>query len=245
MDLVADIGNTRCKLGAFEAGRLVAKSAAARTPADWDAFVEGLAVPPTRVAVSSVNPGAKAPFVEWVRARLGLEPRVLGVDLAVRLPLDVEAPDKVGTDRLANALWAARRNPGRAVVVVDFGTAISMAVVDSKGTFRGGAIAPGVSTQARALSEHTAQLPLVAVGRAPVAIGRSTAACIEAGIFYGAVGLVDAIAERMDAILGEKALVVATGGDAELVASGSRRIERVVPDLTLEGVALALAEGAV
>ncbi len=239
MDLVADIGNTRVHLGAFEDGRLVAKFAGD----DRDGFVASLPARPARIGVSSVNPKARAAFVEWARTKLGVAPRVVGEDLRPRLAMDVVAPEKVGTDRLVNGLWAARRHPGRAVLVVDFGTAISMAVVDSKGTFRGGVIAPGITTQARALSEKTAQLPLAKPSRAPAPIGRDTVSCIESGIFWGAVGLVDLIAGKIEESLGEKLLVVATGGDSALIAPASSRIEQVVPDLTLEGVWIALSEG--
>ncbi|MEZ0229796.1 MAG: type III pantothenate kinase, partial [Planctomycetota bacterium] len=96
MDLVADIGNTRWHLGAFEGDRLVAKYAGD----DRDGFLASLSARPARVALSSVNPKSKAAFVEWVRARLGVPPRIVGEDLRPRLAMDVLAPEKVGTDRL-------------------------------------------------------------------------------------------------------------------------------------------------
>ncbi len=248
MDLVADIGNTRCHLAAFEGGELTAKDAVPGGPtsvmeAGWDRFLRGLPGKPTRVAVASVNPRVKVPFVTWALERLALEPRVLKENLRPRILLDVDAPDEVGADRIADALWAARRFPGQATVVLDCGTAITFNVVSSKGAFLGGAIAPGMSTQARALSEKTALLPEIKLGRAPGPIGRDTSSSIASGIFFGAVGLVSELIARIEAHLGEKVLVIATGGDAELLASGSKRIDRIVPDLTLEGVALALAEG--
>lgn len=250
MDLVADFGNTRSHLAAFEKGSIRARAAFANGTeremvAGWQSFAASLPARPARVGVASVNPAVLAPFVAWVKEKLGLEARVLGENLAPGIPLDVDEPSRVGADRLVDALWAARSFPGRAAVVIDCGTAITFNVVSSKGVFVGGAIAPGLGTQARALAEKTALLPLVSVTRAPAPIGRSTKACIEAGIFFGAVGLVDALCARIEDALGEKLVVVATGGDAELVASGSRRIERVVPDVTLEGVALALGDDGV
>jgi type III pantothenate kinase len=248
VDLVADIGNTRCHLAAFVGGKLTAKDAVPGGPttemeAGWDRFVQSLREKPARVGVASVNPRVKVPFVTWVGERLRLEPRVLKENLRPKLTMDVLAPDEVGADRIADALWAARRFPGQATVVIDCGTAITFNVVSSKGAFLGGAIAPGMSTQARALAEKTALLPEIRIGRAPGPIGRDTSSSIASGIFFGAVGLVAELTAQIESALGEKLLVIATGGDAELLASGSKRVDRIVPDLTLEGVALALAEG--
>jgi type III pantothenate kinase len=246
VDLVADIGNTRCHLALFDRGRIVAQRAVANgrpeseMADDWTSFARSLPARPARVALASVNPSVKLPFMKWVREHLGLEPLVLGESLRPAIVLDVREPGSVGPDRIADALWAARRFPGRAAIVVDCGTAITLNVVSSKGAFLGGAIAPGIGTQARALSEKTALLPRITVTKTPTPIGRDTVASIDSGIFWGAVGLVDLLAQKMEEQLGEKAIVVATGGDAELVASGSKRIERVVPSLTLEGIALAL-----
>jgi type III pantothenate kinase len=248
MDLVADIGNTHCHLAAFEGDRIVARGAVRGGRAvdemerEWDDFAATLREKPARAALASVNPKVKVPFARWLRERLGLTALVLGENLRPKIPVDVDAPDEVGADRLVNALWATRKLPGRAVVVVDFGTAISFDVVSSKGAFVGGAIAPGVGTAARALSERTALLPHIKVSRTPRAIGRDTVQCLDSGIYWGAVGLVDLLVGKMEEALGEKALVIATGGDAALVAAGSKRIERVEPDMTLEGVALALRE---
>jgi type III pantothenate kinase len=250
VDLVADIGNSRCHVAAFLAGKLVAKDAvpnqrsASKMESVWDRFVRSLPEKPVRIGIASVNPRVSASFLRWVTRGLALEPRVLKENLRPRLPLEVDAPDEVGADRIADALWAARRLPRQAAVVIDCGTAITLNVVSSRGAFLGGAIAPGLSTQARALVERTALLPDVAIRCAPRPIGRDTASCIASGVFFGAVGLVEQLCSRIETELAERLVVVATGGDAELLASGSKRIDRVVADVTLEGVALALAEDA-
>jgi type III pantothenate kinase len=248
LDFVADIGNTRAHLAAFESGVIVARAAvrggrpAPEVESDLEPFAASLKGPVARAAIASVNPKMTALLARWVRERLGIDPLIVGETLRPKIALEVDAPERVGADRLMNALWAARTFPGRAVVVVDFGTAISFSVVSPKGAFVGGAIAPGLGTQARALAERTAQLPLVQVSSLPRAIGQNTAAAIDSGIYWGAVGLVEALASRMEPLLGERPLVIATGGDAPLVAAGSARIERVAPDMTLEGVHLALLE---
>ena len=247
MDLVADIGNTRCHLAAFEGGGIVARRAVRggtvpEMEREWDAFAVSLPRAPDRAAIASVNPKVKVPFARWLRSRFGLEALVLGETLKIAIPVDVDAPAEVGSDRLVNALWAARNRPGRAVVVVDFGTAVSFDVVSSKGAFVGGAIAPGMGTAARALSEKTALLPHIAVTAAPRAIGRDTVACIDSGIFWGTVGLVERLTARIADELGETPHVIATGGDAALVAPSCPIIKEVVPDMTVEGIRLALQE---
>jgi type III pantothenate kinase len=248
VDLVADIGNTHCHLAAFSGETIVARAAVrggrsvGEMQVEWDAFAASLKGPVARAALASVNPKVKIPFAKWLRERLSVQALVLGENLRPDIPVSVDAPEEVGADRLVNALWAARRHKGRAVIVVDFGTAVSFDVVSSAGAFVGGAIAPGVGTQARALSERTALLPHITVTRTPAPIGRDTVSCIDSGIFWGTVGLVDLLSEKIELALGEKALVIATGGDAPLIASGSRRIAQVVPDMTLEGVHMALVE---
>ncbi|MBI3726068.1 type III pantothenate kinase [bacterium] len=248
MDLVANAGNTTCRLAAFSGQRIVARAAVrgGRSPsemeAEWDAFSRSLPEKIARAAVASVNPAVLAPLSKWMGEKLALSPSILGETLRPKIAIEVDAPERVGADRIANALWAARNLPGRAAIVVDLGTAISFSVVSSRGAFVGGAIAPGLGLGTRALAEGTALLPRASVSRAPRAIGRTTAACIESGVFWGAVGLVERVTKMMEDELGEKATVLATGGDAELVASATRRIERVVPDMTLEGIHLALEE---
>jgi type III pantothenate kinase len=253
VDLVADLGNTRSHLALFDRGQLVAKAAVPNADAEgepergWLAFLRSLEEKPTRLALASVNPAMKLRYVKWASGELGREPLVLGETLRPPIVLDVREPGSVGADRVADAIWAARRLKGRAAIVVDCGTAITLNVVSAQGAFLGGAIAPGLGTQARSLAEKTALLPRIEIAsgmkarsKAPAPIGRDTVSCIESGVFWGSVGLVDLLASKMEEELGAKAIVVATGGDAALVASGSRRIERVVPDLTLEGIALAL-----
>ncbi|HZU98747.1 MAG TPA: type III pantothenate kinase [Planctomycetota bacterium] len=246
MDLVADVGNTRCHLAAFEMGAIVHRFAARgdlgerELVAEWDRFLAA-AGRPGRAAIASVNPPVEEKLARWMRGR-GLEPLVLGKTLPARIELAVREPGKVGADRIAQALWAARKRPGRAVLVASFGTALCYSLVSSRGVFEGGAIAPGLALQAGALARGTALLPEVGLDEAPRAIGRDTRSSIEAGIYFGACALTDRLAIEMERATGEKLHVVATGGDAAVVARGSTSIAEVVPDVTLEGVAIALSE---
>jgi len=166
---------------------------------------------------------------------------VLGQDLPASLPLDLDRPEQVGLDRLANGLWLTSRHPGQAAVVVDLGTAVTFDVVSSEGAFVGGAIAPGLSTGAWALHERTrGRLPQVNLSETPPALGVDTEACLRSGLFYGLVGLVEATCAQLERELGASLHVVATGGDAERIAASCPLIDEVVPHLTLLGLLRAL-----
>lgn len=245
MDLVADLGNTRAHVALASREGVVDRvdvpndDPGALGPA-LDALVARHGAP-RRAALVAVSPRLRAPLEAWLAAR-GLAAAALGEALPVPIPLEVARPEQVGPDRLADAVWAARTHPGRAVLVVDLGTAITLNVVSPAGAFLGGAIGPGLRTQARALNERTARLPWVdpPLGEGDALIGGDTVACIRAALRWGAVGLIQTYAEQVERALGARPLVVATGGDAAAVAASCPRIEQVVPDLTLRGVHLAL-----
>ncbi len=138
---------------------------------------------------------------------------------------------------------AARARYGAPVVVVDFGTATNIEVIDREGRFRGGVIAPGVQTSANALFSHGARLPVIDLVVPPAVIGTSTVEPIQSGIMYGEADRVDGLVRRIFAQLGYEAPVIATGGLAPVVAPHSATITEVNPELTLEGLRL-IAEAA-
>jgi type III pantothenate kinase len=201
---------------------------------------------PARAALLGSSPRLRPALEGWLTGR-GLVARVLGEDLPAPIPLDVATPERVGPDRVADAVWAARAYPGRAVLVVDLGTAITLNVVSPGGALLGGAIGPGLRMQAWALAERTARLPLVEVrgsGDETPLIGKDTQGSIRAALRWGAVGLVTTYAAEVERALGVRPVVVATGGDAASIAAACPRIERVVPDLTLLGLHAALLAAA-
>ena len=151
------------------------------------------------------------------------------------MPIRYDNPAEVGADRIVNAL-AARELYGAPVVVVDFGTATTFDVVNRKGEYVGGIIAPGILISAEALFAHASRLYRVDVQKPDRLVGSNTAAAMQAGIYYGYLGLVDGILERLRGEMPDLATVVATGGQAELMAAGSRWIERTEPLLTLIGL---------
>ena len=249
--LVADIGNTHAHLGIFHGQVLVAREtfpSSGRVTddliADWQSFASGQL---EAVILASVNPKVRIPFCHWSRDQLGLAPKIVLEDLAKPLPLKVDNPEEVGADRVVNAFWAARSFPGEPVVIVDFGTAITFDVVSHAGDYLGGLITPGLHTAASALAERTALLPSVRVHATQTVIGKNTIDSINAGIFHGYTGLVDAICDAVATELGintrpPQMRVIATGGDAAVIAEGSQRIEYCVPDLTLQGLRLIYEE---
>jgi type III pantothenate kinase len=144
-----------------------------------------------------------------------------------------------GVDRLLNAAAAFDRVK-QACVIVDAGTAITIDFIDGQGTFHGGAIAPGAAMQLKALHEHTAALPDLSF-RAPdnEPFGRNTAQAMYQGVFYGIRGMVQRLVEQYAQSFGAFPMVIATGGDAKVLFENDELIERIVPDLTLLGMAVA------
>jgi len=194
--------------------------------------------------ISSVVPKASLVLAKSLNCpALWVDHRVPG-GVAVSYP----KPMSIGADRLANAAAAVRlgRLPA---IVIDFGTAVTFDVIDAKGCYLGGIIAPGLPTAASALHERTALLPLTQVKKIDSSVGKSTQEAIQIGLLMGAVGLAREAVNRIikETFKGRKPYVIATGGDAELVTrlatqgGGSKIIDQVDPLLTLRGL-LVIAE---
>jgi type III pantothenate kinase len=244
MLLAADIGNTHVHLGVYENDRLLATT---KFPGErvtdlddeWARWRGADAEAPLAGAVvCSVNPKTKIPFCHWVARRFGARPAVVGEDLRLPIALLVDSKDEVGADRIVNAYAGWRLLGEGPIVIADFGTAITLDVVSERGEYLGGAIAPGLRTAARALSDRTALLPYVKVTPADHAIGRNTIDALRSGLWFGLLGLVDALCERVAAELPKPPHWLATGGDAPLVAEHSRFLRDVRPNLTLDGLRL-------
>lgn len=168
-----------------------------------------------------------------------MEPYVVGPRSPLGLKLRVEEPDQVGADRLLNAL-AAWRLYGGPAVVLDFGTATTLDCLSARGEYLGGAILVGPELMARALSEHTARLPQVDLAKPRRYVAKNTVECIQVGLYHGYLGMLESIlSATLREMRAPKALVLATGGLAELYAPAVKRVRRVVPDLTLQGLRLA------
>lgn len=248
MLLAIDIGNSKVAVGLFKAsllhhhsqiptglqtgeeayGRLLsAQLSAARTPADEI----------TGAIISCVVPPLAATFKSIVARAVAQDPLFVSAEMETGLTIRYSNPAELGSDRIASAV-AAFHQYRTDVIVVDLGTATTFSLVTREGEFLGGAIAPGLGIAADALYSKTAQLPRVPLQRPSSVIGRDTSSNIQAGLLLGHAGLVDSMIERMETELGRKTIAVATGGLGDLVAAESRRIQKVHPFLTLEGLEL-------
>lgn len=195
----------------------------------------------TRCVIGTVVPAALYNLRRLCRDWFRCEPLVARSTLNWGFDIRVDRPQEVGADRLLNALAAHHHYKGP-LVVVDFGTATTFDVVDRDGAYLGGIIAPGINLSIEALHRAAARLPRIGIGRPQAVIGRDTVSAMQAGIFWGYVGLIEGIVGRIRAEREDPTLkLVATGGLAPLLAEGTTLIERVDPDITLEGLRL-LAE---
>lgn len=191
------------------------------------------------IAVSSVVPPLDPILKEVCALYFGgknkIKPLFIEPGIKTGLPVLTDNPSEVGADRIVNCV-AAFDALGGPTIVVDMGTATTFDVISKKGEFLGGAIAPGLRISADALFARAARLPRVDIKRPAKVIGTNTVDNMQIGLYYGYIGLVDGILERMIAELGAETKVVATGGLSRLIASGSKFITTVDDMLTLTGL---------
>jgi type III pantothenate kinase len=247
MLLVADIGNTETVLGARDSGgeivrRWRIRSDPRRTPDEVGVLVRQLldvlpggASACEALCVASVVPNFTDVLGEASERHLGLPLREFRWSSELGIRLDVEEPERVGPDRVANALGAHLAYPGPAIVV-DFGTATTFDVVAADGAFLGGAIAPGIEVAAASLFSHTALLPRIGFGIPETVIGRTTVENLQIGVYVGASLMVDGLVGRIRAEWDPDARAVGTGGLAARFASRCASLDMIDADLTLKGI---------
>jgi type III pantothenate kinase len=243
MILLFDIGNTHTHVGLADGTRVV-KQADIPTLA-W--FGGGAAALVKAFAgnksidgaiLCSVVPRATPLVRKVVRAGWKVDALELNPKTIRGVGIDYPKPNSIGPDRLANAV-AARQRFGAPVVVVDFGTAVTFDVVDARGNYVGGIIAPGLAAMTNYLHEKTALLPKIEIREIKSAIGKSTEHAMLVGAVHGYRGLIRGLLGELKRELKIKKLpVVATGGYAKLIAAKLPEISAVAPDLTLEGLRL-------
>lgn len=242
--LALNVGNTRTQLGAFVDGRLTDDRRCAHDEPDALArMIAELHDPlrgdePVAVCLASVHETMAERVVRAVERSLGLLVSRVERDVPVPIGRQLDPEAIVGEDRLLNAAAAFDRLK-QACAVIDAGTAVTVDFVDGAGTFQGGAILPGLRTQARALHEHAAQLPLIKFEPPNEPIGHNTIQAIRSGLFHGVRGAVRELVEKYAEFYGGYPKVVATGGDAEMLFERYDLVEAILPNLTLEGIALA------
>lgn len=244
MLLAIDIGNTSVAAGLFAGERLIqvrryasdAGRAAAAYRADLRRDFGRAGV--SAAALGSVVPALTPKLAAAARALSGRRPLVVDRRLRLGLRFAVDRPAEVGADRILNAL-AAHRLYGGPAVVLDFGTATTFDCVSEKGYYLGGAILVGPRLAAAALAEKTAKLPQVEFARPRRAVGRNTVECIQAGLYFGFLGMVDRVLAETVKELGGRPKVLVTGGYGDELAPALGRRGLLVPDLTLQGLRLA------
>jgi type III pantothenate kinase len=242
--LLVDIGNSHVALAPYIDGK---RGEAVRIETDpfeaggqpllrqWEALS---ATARRIVIVSSVCPPALNQLRQWCEANDIGPLLVLGEDLGAPIGADLPAPEKVGMDRLCVAA-AAYAKVQSACVVADFGTALTVDLISDNGVFLGGTILPGVNLSAKALKEHTALLPLVTIERPTSILGKDTEHAINSGIFAMMCGALREITEQYATDIGRWPPLIVTGGDAELIGGACDFVDHIVPDLCLDGIALA------
>lgn len=249
MILAVDVGNTQTVVGLFDDDdRLVAhwrvSSEASITADELAVKVEGLLGLSgfawghvEHSIVGSVVPRLTDAWSDALTAMVGEGPLIVGPGLKTGMPIDYDNPHEVGADRIVNGV-AAIAEYGAPVLVVDFGTATTIDVVDATGAYIGGAIAPGVETSAEALFRKAARLSNVDLTDPGTVIGRNTRASVQAGLLLGQAAMVDGLVRRTWTEMGCKTRVVATGGLAERMVALCETVTDVDVDLTLKGLLL-------
>ncbi|HUO58204.1 MAG TPA: type III pantothenate kinase [bacterium] len=188
------------------------------------------------IIVASVVPPLDPVLKKSLWSAFGQAPEFIGPGRNSGIPVRVKKPSQVGADRLANAV-AARELYGVPSIVVDYGTGTTFDVVDRKGTYRGGAILPGLGISLRALHDFTAKIPLVKFEKVSYAVGRTTEEAVRSGIYHGAIGTTRELLQRTRKQIGAKAPAIATGGWC-WAFKGTGFFTAIEPDLTLQGMAL-------
>ena len=248
--IAVDIGNSSTKLGWFHdwpkgdgalpAPKQVWDCATAQPLAQ--AIADQLPAGPVHWRVASVHREGQRQLSEWALLNRPRDDFKILTHHDLPLKVRVEFPDRVGLDRLAVALAASAIRGGRPAIVVDAGTAITVDLVSADGAFEGGVILPGFRLTAQALAAGTNQLPLASFtgdDQPPPVLGKNTEGAIKSGLFWGAVGAVREVIERMSAGLSEPPHVFVTGGDLRHLAPLVSPHSQFVPNMVLSGIAIA------
>ncbi|HLJ12440.1 MAG TPA: type III pantothenate kinase [Planctomycetaceae bacterium] len=262
LTLAIDVGNSRIKFGVLHRNPSAASNSA--LPAilaslaapiegdlDWRAVTAHFATwQPSiaRVAIAGVNPAGVEKIIAGWPHDVWPAPRVLRGAADLLLRVNLESPDRVGIDRLLDAVAAnLLRKPDQPVIVIDSGTATTVDLVSGSGAFEGGAILPGLQLGARALHQFTALLPLIDLAAleagAVAPLGRDTDAAIRSGLWFGQIGAVRELVARLAESAGRPPLLLVTGGDGRSLAGALGPPFRFEPDLALCGLAWLVESG--
>ena len=254
MILAVDIGNSNIVLGGMEGMQIIfearIRTDATKTSDEYCVDLKNIldiygvkAGDLEGAIVASVVPQVLNSIKTAIRKLTGKTALVVGPGLKTGLNIKVENPSQTGADLVVGAVAALREHKSP-MIVIDMGTATTMIVLDETGAFIGGAISPGVKISMDALTDRTALLPGLQLDQPKKAIGRNTIDCMRSGIMLGTACMIDGMVERMEAELGQKTTVVATGGIAKFVLPMCRTNVLYDKDLLLKGLAILYGENA-
>ena len=246
MLLTLDAGNTNITIGAFDGtkltGRWRLRTIRDQTPDEWGILMRNLFSladldlnKVNGVVISSVVPAVDQPLTAMAERYFQRQPMFVTPATNTGITVRYDNPREVGADRIVNAA-AAHHKYGGPCVVVDLGTTINFDVVSKDAEFLGGLIAPGIGMSINGLFARTARLPMVDFRAPEKLVGSNTVGSIQSGLYYGFVGLIDGIVERIIGELGPTTKAIATGGQGQLIADVSRLVKIYDEDLTLEGL---------
>jgi type III pantothenate kinase len=252
MLLAIDVGNSNIVLGVFDGAALVRswrlQTLRERTSDELGLLVDGLfsyhGIERSRIAgvvMGSVVPPLTGTTRDMAERYFHQKTLIVEPGVNTGMPILYDKPAEVGADRVVNGIAAYERfgrSSATPLVIVDFGTATTFDAITAKGEYLGGAICPGVQISADALFQRAARLPRIDVRKPSRIVGRTTIGAMESGLFWGYVGLVEGLVRRMTDELGGRAICVATGGLADVIAPETPLIHHVDPDLTLQGLRL-------
>lgn len=247
MLLAIDAGNTNIVFAVFDRKKLMVKwrfsTDPKRTADEYALNVLGLMEMNgikrsdiKNVIISTVVPRSLFALKSFSREYFSCNPAVIGEDgFKVGIGIKIDKPGEVGADRIVNA-YAANKRFKKPCIILDFGTATTFDVVNDKGDYIGGVIAPGINLSLDALKNAAAKLPDIAVKKPEKVVGKSTIPAMQSGIYWGYVGLIEGICKRIKKEYGKDMLVIATGGLATLFFKETDLIDHLEPDLTIEGL---------
>jgi len=246
MILVIDVGNTHTVIGVYKEEKLLRhwriSTNLEKTEDEYGILVKSLLVN-SKLSLEDIKGmviSCVIPPVTWILKKMSVDyfkvpPIIVGPGTKTEIYIKTDNPKEVGADRIVNAI-AAYKLYGGPVIIVDFGTATTFCAVNKEGAYLGGAIAPGIEISAEALAEKTAKLPKIEIIKPKKSIGSNTIAAMQSGIFFGYLGITNELIRRFKRELGEDSLVIATGGQAELIGNESKLIDKINPFLTLQGL---------
>jgi type III pantothenate kinase len=246
MLLALDVGNTNVTIGAFDgeriAGRWRLRTIREQTADEWGILIRNLfslsslsLAAVDGVIISSVVPAVDQPLEAMAERYFKRRPIFVNYLTDLGISVRYDNPREVGADRLVNGV-AGFRKYGGPVVIVDLGTTINFDIVSTDAEFLGGIICPGIGMSISGLFARTARLPMVDFREPEKLIGSNTVGSITSGLYYGFVGMIDGILERVAAELGPRMKAIATGGQGEMIVRPSRWVTAYDEDLTLEGL---------